>query len=451
MRDPELVALLDGHEIGRVVQDRDGRYSFTYAEAWRRRGDALPLSVSMPLQIATHPHEPVAAFLWGLLPDNESVLDAWAKRDHVSARNPFALLSHVGEDCAGAVQFVRPDRVEELRRPGPAEIEWLTEDDVAARLRRLRQDQTAWRLPRDTGQFSLAGSQRKTALYFDGGRWGVPSGRTPTTHILKPPIPGFDGHVENEHLCMRLARAVGLTTATSHARRFGGEMAIVVERYDRIRTRDVAETAAARGDTAAATALRALLAAQPVLRLHQEDMCQALAVLPTRKYQNERGPSPADIVRVLRENSGDRDADVAAFVDALIFNWLIAGTDAHAKNYSLLHEPGGLPRLAPLYDLASALPYPGLEPRRIKLAMKVGREYRLWSVKRRQWIDLAEELGIDADATIARAIELAGLVAARAPALCDELVAQGLDHPIVPRLRAQLVERAESCGRALAP
>jgi serine/threonine-protein kinase HipA len=209
-RAAELVALIDGQESGRVAQERDGRYRFTYADAWRRRRDAFPLSVSMPMQLATHGHEPVAAYLWGLLPDNENVLEAWARRDHVSARNPFALLGQVGEDCAGAVQLVPPDRVAELRRPGPAEIEWLTEAEVAERLRRLREDQTAWRLPRDTGQFSLAGSQRKTALYYDEGRWGVPSGRTPTTHILKPPIPDFDGHVENEHFCMRLWRREGL-------------------------------------------------------------------------------------------------------------------------------------------------------------------------------------------------------------------------------------------------
>ncbi len=449
MPDRELVALIDGREVGRVVQDMDGRYSFTYAEEWRRRRDAIPLSVSMPLITPTHGHEPIAAFLWGLLPDNEEILAAWARREQVSARNPFALLAHVGEDCAGAVQFVPRERVAELRRAGPAEIAWLTESEVAGRLRRLREDQAAWRLPRDEGRFSLAGSQRKTALYFEDGRWGVPAGRTPTTHILKPPIARFDGHVENEHLCLRLADAVGLPTARSQARRFGDQVAIVVERYDRFRTLDAAAAAQARGDYVLAARLRELAASQPVLRLHQEDMCQALAVMPTRKYQNERGPSPADIVRVLRENSGDRDADVAAFVDALVFNWVIAGTDAHAKNYSLLHEAGGLPRLAPLYDLASALPYPDLDPRRIRFAMKVGSEYRLYNLRRRHWVELAEELALDADATIARAKVLAGQVVTAAPELRETLIGEGLDHPIVPRLAQLLVERAQACLRTL--
>ena len=134
-------------------------------------------------------------FLWGLLPDNDRVLENWGKRFQVSPRNPFRLIANVGEDCAGAVQFVRPDRLAKLRRePGAREIAWLTEDEIAERLRVLRADHSAWRAAADTGQFSLAGAQPKTALLFQNGRWGIPSGRTPTTHILKPPTGEWDGH-----------------------------------------------------------------------------------------------------------------------------------------------------------------------------------------------------------------------------------------------------------------
>src|SRR6185437_13558152 len=120
--------------------------------------------------------------------------------------------------------------------------------------------------PGDTGQFSLAGAQPKTALLLEKGRWGVPSGRTPTTHILKPPTAELDGHVENEQFCLAVARELGLPAASADVRRFDREIAIVVERYDRLRMRG------------------------GIVRVHQEDVCQALGVMPTTKYESDGGP-----------------------------------------------------------------------------------------------------------------------------------------------------------------
>jgi serine/threonine-protein kinase HipA len=220
----------------------------------------------------------------------------------------------------------------------------------------LRADHSAWRIPRDTGQFSLAGAKPKTALLFENGRWGVPSGRVPTTHIFKPPTGELDGHVENEHFCLELARALGLPVADSRIMRFQDEIAIVVERYDRVRTE---------------TGLR---------RVHQEDMCQAFAIPPTRKYQNEGGPGIRDIVELLTAKSTSRGEDVATFLDSVAYNWLIVGTDAHAKNYALLIGAEGRIRLAPLYDMASVLPYPAIGIEKAKLSMKLGGEYRLRNI-----------------------------------------------------------------------
>src|SRR5438309_4352333 len=154
----ELVALVDGKAIGRVHETR-GRLTFVYDDGWRKASNAYPLSLSMPLAAAEHGPSAVQAFLWGLLPDNERVLDRWATKFQVSARNVFALISHVGEDCAGAVQFVTPERQEALRSGKEDKVEWLGEPDIAKRLQILRDDHAAWRLPRDTGQFSLAGAQ----------------------------------------------------------------------------------------------------------------------------------------------------------------------------------------------------------------------------------------------------------------------------------------------------
>jgi serine/threonine-protein kinase HipA len=421
----ELVALLDGRETGRAVQDDRGRLSFTYNEARRAAADAYPLSISMPLALAEHGHEKIYAFLWGLLPDNEMVLDHWARKFHVSARNAFALIACVGEDCAGAVQFVRTERLEAILGEAPPPIEWLDDAAIAQRLRALREDHSAWRIPRDTGQFSLAGAQPKTALLFDNNRWGVPSGRVPTTHILKPPTGEFDGHAENEHFCLELGRALGLPVVDSRIMRFQDEVAFVVERYDRVRT---------------AAGLR---------RVHQEDICQALAIPPTRKYQNEGGPGIVDIVELLRTYSANAPEDVRTFLDAIAYNWLIAGTDAHGKNYAILIGAQARVRLAPLYDVASVLPYPDTDIERVKLSMKLGGEYRLRNIRLYHWRRLAQELHVNADAAIQRVDEFARQLADHVPDIQRRMTEEGLTHPVIARLADAVTARAATCREIL--
>lgn len=221
---------------------------------------------------------------------------------------------------------------------------------MAARLDELDRTSTAWR-PIGQG-WSLAGAQRKLAMYRDSqGRWGIPSGATPTTHIIKPAIAGFADHDLNEHLSMATAARMGLSAASSSLERFGERTALVVTRYDRVRAPD-----------------------QTVQRVHQEDMAQALGVHPEMKYEADGGPSIADIGAVIRTYSSAAEADVARFRDALIFNWLIRGPDAHAKNYSMLLS-GQDARLAPLYDVASDAPYPARR-RQKRLAHRIGGEGR---------------------------------------------------------------------------
>ena len=417
----ELVALLGDREAGRVRRDRRRRLSFVYDEAWRDARHARPLSVSMPLAAAEHGHAAIDTFLWGLLPDNALVLDRWAQRFHVSARNAFALMSHVGEDCAGAVRFVRPERVGACLGSEPGRVEWLDVHDVAERLRLLRADHSAWRTPRDTGQFSLAGAQPKTALLLENGRWGVPSGRIPTTHILKPPTGEFDGHAENEHFCLALARRLGLPAAASRVMHFEDEAAIVIERYDRRRTE--------RG----------------LVRVHQEDVCQAAGTPPARKYENEGGPGARKIIELLRTYSDRREEDVSTFVDALIFNWLVAGTDAHAKNYSLLIGARSRVRLAPLYDLASALPYDYMDFQKLRLAMKIGRSYRLRDVGGRAWRRFAGDVRLDPDDLLHRIASLADRLPDGVTAVREEIASQGLKHRVIERLCDHVTERAAAC------
>jgi serine/threonine-protein kinase HipA len=421
----ELVTLLGDDEIGRLRRDKSGRLSFTYHDSWRETRNAIPLSLSMPLTQAEHPHRLVSAYLWGLLPDNDIILERWARKFHVSLRNPFALIAKVGEDCAGAVRFVDEVRLEQLRVESTSRVEWLDEAGVADRLRTLTRDVSAWRSAADVGQFSLAGAQPKTALLFDGARWGVPSGRVATTHILKPGVAGLDGHAENEHFCLALARELGLSAVSSEVRRFEDQVAIVVERYDRIRVDD------------------------EVVRAHQEDLCQALGVHPSIKYENECGPGAPEIVALLTQHSQRRDEDVQRFVDALALNWLIGGTDGHAKNYSVLIGSAGRIRLAPIYDVASALPYQELQFQKLKLAMKIGGKYRLRDVGVHQWSKLFAELGVDADATFARIRTMAESLPDLAIDQKTRCERQGLTGPTLERLTNELCARATSLASFL--
>jgi serine/threonine-protein kinase HipA len=421
----QLIALLDGREVG-TVHYKDSRLSFTYSDTWRNDPNAYPLSLSMPLGSASHGHARIEAFLWGLLPDSDRVLQNWGKRFQVSPKNVFRLISHVGEDCAGAVQFVSPERLETLiAEPAVREIQWLTEKDVAERLRTLRADHSAWRSASDTGQFSLAGAQPKTALLFERKRWGVPSGRIPTTHILKPPTGEWDGHAENEHFSLQLARALGLIVPNSNVLRFQDEIAIVVERYDRAR------------------------AGSRWVRIHQEDMCQAFGLHPTRKYESDGGPGVRKITELLRDQSSSPDQDIQSFLDAVAFNWLIAGTDAHAKNYSLLLGGGGTVRLAPLYDLASILPYSTVDLSKVKLAMKIGGEYRLRNIGLRHWQRLATELRLDDAKLIDGLRAMAQAIPDQAATVLKQVEGEGLSHVTVTRLCNRLKTRAVSCEKIL--
>jgi len=421
----QLLALLDGRQVGTVHYKND-RLSFTYNDTWGNDPGAYPLSLSMPLGSATHGHARIEAFLWGLLPDNDRVLQNWGRRFQVSPKNVFRLIANVGEDCAGAVQLIRPERLEKLlTEPTAKEVAWLTEDDVAERLRTLRADHSAWREARDTGQFSLAGAQSKTALLFERKRWGVPSGRVPTTHILKPPTGEWDGHAENEHFSLQLARTRGLIVPNSSVLHFGDEIAIVVERYDRARI------------------------GNKWSRIHQEDMCQALGLHPARKYENDGGPGVPRIVELLRDQSSSPDQDVQAFMDAIAFNWLIAGTDAHAKNYSLLLGQNAVVRLAPLYDLASILPYRQLDLRKAKLAMKVGGEYRLRNIGLRHWQRLAAELRLD-DAKLIDGIRTMALaIPEQSATIRKQIEGEGLSHVTITRLSEGVKTRAAACLRLL--
>lgn len=419
-----LVVVADDRVMGELRIETAARVTFSYEPDWQTYAGAFPLSLSMPLTGRDHPSRRVLPFLQNLLPDNEAILAGWGRRFHVSPRNPFALLSHVGEDCAGAIQILRPDRVERTLRARTGGVQWLSETEIAQRLRDLRRDGAWGRQLSDSGQFSLAGAQPKTALYHRNGRWGVPSGRRPTTHILKPGTLSFDGFEANEHFCLELAGRLGLPRARSEVRRFDDQVTIVVERYDRA------------------------VAGQRLVRLHQEDCCQALGVSPHEKYQADGGPSPARIADLIRSASSAPSEDLSTFAGALLFHWITAGTDAHAKNYSLLIGARGEVRLAPLYDLASTLPYPAIPVQKARLAMKVGSTYRVRDIGRHQWLKQAALMRLDADTLLHQLRTMLASLPDASSATLTSCRSAGLGDEALTRLHASLVARVRQIQAA---
>lgn len=412
-----LKVLLADQEIGEVTQREAGSYRFEYNPEWQTNPHHIPLSRSMPLQQRRHGVRPITNFMWGLLPDNEIILDEWAKRYQVSARNPFALLTAVGEDCPGAVQLVPPD----LKLRKPVEVIPLTTKELDERMRRLKNDPGAGRLAGDSGQFSLPGAQAKTAFYRMKNGWGVPKGRTPTTHIFKPETGGITDIASNEHFCLELARRLNLPAALSRVEKIGGVTVIVVERYDRLR----------RGDD--------------VIRVHQEDMCQALGVPPSKKYQAQGGPTIKHIMALLADSANpavDRDR----FMRAQALNFVIAGTDAHARNYSVVYAPGSAFRLAPLYDVISDLPY--AHGRSSSLAMGIDGHRELKTIAPRHWEALAADVGFEPDKALGHVRDIIGRAPDEARSLLAELRKEGLANKTLDHLVARLGKRAENLSRA---
>jgi serine/threonine-protein kinase HipA len=423
----ELLVVIEGDLVGHVRAEKSGRLTLEYESGWRASPQGYSLSASLSRTQATHPHKIVMPYLWNLLPENPNVLQRWAQQYHVSAANPFKLLMHVGADVPGAAQFLTSEQLEVVRAERQPTIQWMTAEELAERLRQLRADVTAVRRPGDIGKMSLPGAQAKTAFYWDrqANRWGVPGGRTPTTHIIKPCIPGFDGLVENEHLCQNIAARLGMAAANSEVLTLD-QTYIVVERYDR---------------------LPAIPGSAFLQRVHQEDTCQALGLMPTRKYQEDGGPGVPQIVMLIRNQSSQPQADVDRFLQANMFNWLIGGTDAHAKNYSLLIGAGDDFRLAPLYDLSSQLPYTQLVQQR--LSMKIGDRYEIGRIDRGNWQQLAKSCAVEDERVLAPLMGMADALPDVISAAREQALRDGLAQGIVAPLAETLIEHVEVRRRSL--
>ena len=325
----ELAVWLYGVRVAVIDQQRD-RLRLAYTkDALDQHSLGMPLlSLSLALRRERYMHGVVRPFLDGLLPEGEA-RQAVARKFGVVGDDTFGLIRALGRDCAGAL-VIQP--VDDASPPTSTTLtaERLNDDEIADLVANLQS------APLGAGgrvRISLAGVQEKLLLTrMPDGAWGLPVDGTPSTHILKPEIARFPNTVENEAFCMRVAKHLGLAVANVETATFGGRKLIVVERYDRVVHSDGS-----------------------VERIHQEDLCQAIGVSHDKKYEENGGPSLARIADLLQATAGPDS--VEALLRAVTLNVLIGNGDAHAKNFSLLHEPSGALRLTPLYDLLSTLFY----------------------------------------------------------------------------------------------
>lgn len=417
-----LHILMDGLHLGYL----DGR-GRAVRVAYDRDVDparVVPLSMSMPLEGTRYRGPGVRRWLSALLPDRPTVLLRWRRDFGITDDNPESLLAHIGEDVAGAAQFVREDRLDAvLERKG--QLRSLTDDDIAGLALAAKQDSLPYDPDTSTGQFSLAGAQAKFALQkLDSGGWALPSGAEPSTHIFKPAIPGLEDQDVGETLTMRLAAGLGLHTPGTSVTDFAGQRVIGIERFDRWRRPD--------GSWA---------------RIHQEDLGQAAGRDPGVKYESQGGLSAADCGDLLRRFAGG-EVDVKEFARAVVFNYLVKGSDAHARNYSLLITPGEV-RLAPFYDLNSTLLF-GATGEARRLAMSIGGEDRLASVSLGNWKLFAASLRLEEQWVLGEVESMAARLPDVAARICAEPDIGGFAPQAVTRFLDRCTQwSAEAAGHSL--
>lgn len=372
-----LNVYLNARLVGGLRRETSGAIDFKYDESWLGWDHTFPISLSLPLREDRYIGDPVIAVFDNLLPDNEEIRRRVAAQSAADGIDPYSLLAAIGRDCVGALQFL-PAGVDP-GRAGQVEAKRLSDHKIGEMLANLAVaplgigDDKEFRI-------SITGAQDKTALLYYNDRWHVPHGTTATTHILKPQIGFRGGHdlshsVENEHLCMRILAELGIPVANTRIYDFADQRALVIERFDRRWTNN-----------------------GRLLRVPQEDCCQALSVPPTKKYQAHGGPGILALLELLKA-SDDPSDDQHIFLKSQIAFWLLAAVDGHAKNFSVFLHPYGGFQLAPIYDVMSAQHlYEKKQLRRkdLKLAMSVGdrNHYGVHDILPRHYQQTVDQAGL---------------------------------------------------------
>lgn len=377
-----LKVILNGDLVGRLTRDSQGTMEFTYSEEWIASSGTIPVSLSLPLRETPYRGAVVEACFDNLLPDNEDIRRRIAERMATEGRGTLDLLEAIGRDCIGALQFIPEE--ESPEKAGGIKAEPLSDRDIANILHNLKASPLG--LNREAEfRISIAGAQEKTALLHWNGRWRRPKGVTPTTHILKPAMGqlpngiNMSESVQNEWLSLKFAEYFGLPVAQATIKKFDDVTCLVVERFDRSWSQD----------------------GKRLNRIPQEDLCQALGVPWSRKYQSDGGPGIVSLMNLLNA-SDQRERDRLQFMKTQLVFFLLGAVDGHAKNFSITLLPTGF-QLTPVYDVMTVFPALAarhIEPKQAKLAMSVGdkNHYRLGEIYRRHWEQTAKKAGFSPNA-----------------------------------------------------
>lgn len=420
-----LNVFLNSRLVGTLRRESTGAIDFQYAKDWLAWDNTFAVSLSLPLREDRYIGAPVINVFDNLLPDSDAIRKRVAERVGAGGTDAYSLLTALGQDCVGALQFL-PDGADP-GKAGATDGNPVTDGDIAALINNLAAAPLGMGEDEDF-RISIAGAQEKTALLRKDKKWFKPTGTTATTHILKPQIGqlpnGIDlsNSVENEYLCLKLLNALGVPTAHTEIADFGDRRTLIVERFDRRWTND-----------------------GRLLRLPQEDMCQALSVPPTRKYQSDGGPGMREIIQLLK-GSDTAEQDIATFMRACILFWMLGATDGHAKNFSITLGPGGRFRLTPLYDVLTAQPSLDagqIQQKKFKLAMSVGknRHYPVDTIMPRHFLQTAELAGVGTPLMRTIFEDLAASAEKQTDAVIDA-VPRGFPDPLITSVQAAVKIRA---------
>lgn len=417
---------MNGDFVGTWRLDPRAGDVLQYGAEWQAAPHGRPVSLSLPFMPGAVPHrgDVVGAYFDNLLPDSQEIRTRAARRFRARSARAFDLLAEIGRDCVGALQIL-PDG----ETPGDVHVQSATplnESQIASLLRgTVASPVMSGAAPTDQEEFriSIAGAQEKTALAWIDGRWCLPHGSTPTTHILKLPM-GLVGNmkldlshsIENEWLCSLILAAYGLPVAQCEPLQFEDMKVLAVKRFDRVWLDGPS--------------------GRWLARLPQEDFCQATATPPALKYESDGGPGIERIMAILA-NSEVPQNDRRTFLIALIVFWMLRAPDGHAKNFSLAIRPKGAYRLTPLYDVMSAWPLIGegqgqLSEHKIRQAMAIrstNAHWRMKEVQRRHWLELGKRYGVLDDGGRQMDVVIDGIVARTPGVIAETLAALPRDFP----------------------